>query len=715
MGADAVSAASDLNESLNKVKVVFGENSEEIIAWAKTTADSFGISEQAALESAGTFGNLFDAMKISSAAGAEMSTTLVELAADLASFNNADPSEVLQAMQSGLTGQIRPLRQYGIEISEAALQQEALAEGITKSTSEMTMAEKVQLRYALIMKQTGNAQGDFARTSDDLANMQRRLRAQFEDLQAHLGNLLLPTVLKVVSALNDLATVLLFLTGATEGWDQKAQDAAIHTAEWELSIASWAEKAAGHIPIIGTFVRGVQDISGAMSAAGDHTKLTGEQLDILAQNITGQSTAYETLRGNFRGVADDFLGFIDLAKEHIPKITREMNKIPKAFRDTGDALQEELPNIIGTVTTWKETFTLSPSELVKITKSWAQIAKTIASDLKEIGESDLKPRMREAIAALPPEMRDAWVRGNASQRAAIEKSIGDTYKIQDQMPALARQALQGGTGVGQSMAQGITAGINAGAPFIQAAATRAVQLAILAARTAADAHSPSKKMRELGHDLMEGLKDGIGDKDREVAQKLTDSIGKMLDAAKTALGDFKSKMRDFAGGISGGFSSFADLVGGFGKGENPLGIEDFLSSQLAGAQSFADVLDALKRQGASKGLLSQIAGAGPEGLGFAQALLQGGPELVAQASAQLAAINKIADHEGGVLSKDFFGNKMDKLQGRADRIAELLAEANRLQSGKGGDIILQLDGQVLARVTRNELLKLGNRNAGTGL
>jgi len=314
---------------------------------------------------------------------------------------------------------------------------------------------------------------------------------------------------------------------------------------------------------------------------------------------------------------------------------------------------------------------------------------------------------REAITAIKDLGKEAGLSGKE-----IRALVDDVKAGIGGATAFARQHAPE---IGAALAQGVVLGITTHSELISVAAAQAVHDAIAAAKREAEAESPSKKMAELGHDLMEGLKNGITDKDRQVAQAVTDSIGKMLDAAKSAISDFRSKMRDFAGGISGGFASFSDFVGGFGQGENPLGIQDFLSSQLAGAQGFADVLDALKRQGASKGLLSQIAGAGPEGLGFAQALLQGGPELVEQASQQLAAINRIADHEGGVLSKDFFGNKMDKLQGRADRIAELLAEANRLQSGQGGDITLVIDGKVLAKVTRDQLVKLGNRNAGTGL
>lgn len=394
------------------------------------------------------------------------------------------------------------------------------------------------------------------------------------------------------------------------------------------------------------------------------------------------------------------------------------SKFGRAGRDIRNAIVDDFASIPGTMTNVKQAFEISPQELVRLTNTWRQIGKRIANDLRIIGESDLKPAVRDAILQLPPEMRDAWVRGTDAQRAKIEAQTQKFLNIQDQIPKLAHQAEMGTTGIGRAMVDGLTAGADAQAGILNAKMTSIVKAAIEAARRAAAASSPSKKMIELGHDLMEGLKDGITDKDREVAQAFTDSVGKLLDVAKSALSDFRSKMRDFAGGISGGFSSFADLIGAFGAGTTEGATPDIaslLQTQLSGAQNFRDVLNALQRQGASKGLLSQIAGAGPEGLGFAQALLQGGPALVQQASQQLEAINKIADRTGKALSQDFFGDKMDKLVDRADRIKELLAEANRLQSGKGGDINLVLDGQLLAKVTRDQINKLADRNAGSGL
>lgn len=186
--------ASDLNESMSKVGVVFGDNADDIKAWAKTAAKSMGISEQAALESAGTFGNLFTAMEIGQGPAADMSTELVELASDLASFNNIDPAEALEKLRAGIVGEAEPLRTLGVNISAAATAQKALELGLVGVGEELTPAIKAQANYALILEQTSTAQGDFARTSDGMANQQRTLAATFQDTMAQLGQAFVPII-----------------------------------------------------------------------------------------------------------------------------------------------------------------------------------------------------------------------------------------------------------------------------------------------------------------------------------------------------------------------------------------------------------------------------------------------------------------------------------------------------------------------------------------
>lgn len=194
VGAFTANFASDLNESLSKVGVVFGDNADDIRNWAKSSAKSMGISQQAALESAGTFGNLFTAMEIGQKPAAEMSTELVELASDLASFNNIDPAEALEKLRAGIVGEAEPLRTLGVNISAAATEQKALELGIWDGVGALTAAQKAQANYALIMEQTSTAQGDFARTSDGMANQQRTLAATFQDTMAMLGQAFVPII-----------------------------------------------------------------------------------------------------------------------------------------------------------------------------------------------------------------------------------------------------------------------------------------------------------------------------------------------------------------------------------------------------------------------------------------------------------------------------------------------------------------------------------------
>lgn len=199
-----ISGASDLQESMSKNAAVFKEDAAGIEAWASTSATAMGQTKQQAIEAAASYGNLFQAFGLGREPARDMSKGLTELATDLASFNNTTVAEALAALQSGVSGETEPLKRYGIAINDVRLKEEAFRLGLIKSTKDaLTPAAKAQASYALIMADTSLAQGDFARTSDGLANKQKILSATVGDLRAKLGSALLPIVTRVVGALAD--------------------------------------------------------------------------------------------------------------------------------------------------------------------------------------------------------------------------------------------------------------------------------------------------------------------------------------------------------------------------------------------------------------------------------------------------------------------------------------------------------------------------------
>lgn len=218
IGAGVIKAASDMNETRNKAAVVFGDMTDSVMSWSKNSATAMGQSQQQALEAAGTLGNLFLTMGQGQEQAAGMSTKLVGLASDLASFNNANPADVLEAMRSGMVGMVEPLRRYGINMTEANVAQMAQKLGLVDANGVVSDAAKMQARYAIIMAQTTTAQGDFGRTSNELANSTRIAQAQLADAAAVLGVQLLPYVLDGVHFVSQLVSQFQLLSPEQQKW-----------------------------------------------------------------------------------------------------------------------------------------------------------------------------------------------------------------------------------------------------------------------------------------------------------------------------------------------------------------------------------------------------------------------------------------------------------------------------------------------------------------
>jgi hypothetical protein len=214
----AVKGASDLAETLSKVGVLFGDTAKDIEKFAGSAAKSLGQTKQQALDAAATFATFGKAAGLSGQDLSNFSIDFVKLASDLASFNNTSPEQAINAIGSALRGEAEPLRAYGVLLDDASLRQAALSLGIIKTTKEaLTPQQKVLAAQKLIFEQTGAAQGDFARTSDGLANQTKILTAQLENMKTEIGTALLPIVLQLATAFADnvIPQLQAFVAGLT--------------------------------------------------------------------------------------------------------------------------------------------------------------------------------------------------------------------------------------------------------------------------------------------------------------------------------------------------------------------------------------------------------------------------------------------------------------------------------------------------------------------
>lgn len=200
----SIKAASDLNETMSKVSVVFKNSTEAVMNWSSGTLKSIGLARLSALDMASTFGDMGTSMGLNVAEAAKMSMGLVNLTGDMASFKNIKPEEVHVALTSVYTGETESLKRLGIVMTETNLKQFAKTEGIKKEIREMTQAEKVQLRYAYVTKMSANSIGDFERTQASAANQMRIFQEGMKELATKIGSLLLPEFTKKLNLLNQL-------------------------------------------------------------------------------------------------------------------------------------------------------------------------------------------------------------------------------------------------------------------------------------------------------------------------------------------------------------------------------------------------------------------------------------------------------------------------------------------------------------------------------
>lgn len=218
--AQAVTGSNKYQEDLNLFTVALGQYADEAKEYAEYVSDIMGIDPAQWLRNQGIFNTLLTGFGDTAERAQLMSQNLTQLGYDLSSYANIPIEEAMLKLQSGISGELEPLRRLGYDLSQAKLQQTALNLGIKESVANMTQAEKAELRYYAIMTQVTTAQGDMARTLEAPANQLRILQAQLTQAARAIGNIfipalnaILPYAIAVVQVIREIANALANLAG----------------------------------------------------------------------------------------------------------------------------------------------------------------------------------------------------------------------------------------------------------------------------------------------------------------------------------------------------------------------------------------------------------------------------------------------------------------------------------------------------------------------
>lgn len=540
---DTISEASDLNETMTKSQRVFGDSNKVVTDFAANAATSLGQSKNSAIGAAATFGNLFRALKIGPPAAAKMSTSMVKLGTDLASFNNVSPEEALEAIRSGLVGETEPLRKFGVNMNDATLRAEAMKLGLLDAGSTggtaLDPAIKAQAAYALIMEQTKLAQGDFQRTSGGLANQQRILSAQWTDMKASIGGALLPIITKAAVFLTG---TLIPAVSELSDWIGPRFSAAVQTVSSFLGplvaqlgglFTSVSEGGAQTSGFINTLVTGFTDLyNSAKATFGPMVAFIMQQVGVIVEGIRANKTEIlQTLSTLFTIWKTYWTAIMEVIRFVWPVIK---TVISVAIKIIGDVIKVAMALINGQWgLAWQRVKTLVKDVLLgvlAIVRSiLGQIVPLALAGAKAIG-SAIWNGLRSEVSALPGQLKAILV------------------KLPEVVRGLAGLFVSAAKALGEAIIRGVIEGVGS----LGGALKDAVEDKIKGALDSVNPFSPIEvgAARLLGEPIVEGTLAGVAGLGPALQSAVESGMRAGLSGAPRALGTAGA-----GAGVAGGLGS----------------------------------------------------------------------------------------------------------------------------------------------------------------
>lgn len=546
---DAKDAASNLQEQISASEAIFGPAAATVQEFAKTAADSFGLSERAALQYANSFAVLFQNAGVNQQKAADFSVTLTKLAADIASLRNIAQEDVLVGLRSSLTGEVEPARRLGVLLNDVAVTQRAVALGMADANGKVDDGAKVLARLNIILEQTKTAQGDYARTSESAANAQRTLSAQFENFQAALGKTVTPAVAEVTGALGDMLNAVNKITGPLGGLGNILGKISVSPFYGLITSLVKTKDAAGDAEKAqADYAQTMEDVATAQRVATAETDRNTKALEAAERAALGLRSAQERLsdvrlsgQRSARSLAqteDELNELLDEGAVDAEKLARANEKLASSSDGVTRAQRDEVEAA--------RDLAAAHASVVEIQKELDELRKGTPADKLRQAELDVAD-------ALDEQTRSALDLAAAKEKANSLKSVGML-------------------GVGDTVAEGQDL---ARSQLEVSSATRQLERSSFAAK---DAQAELTRLQNVGKEGSKELK-AVQDKLADAQDVVRDRTQKVADAHTNVA---KAQQDEIAAGVE------------LAKAQE--GDPEFAERVAAARQGVADAHEATARQ-----------------------------------------------------------------------------------------------------------------------
>ena len=438
-GKQCLELGSDLAEVQNVVDVTFPKMTAQVDEFAKSAAQSFGLSETMAKQYTGTFGAMAKAFGFTEKQAYDMGSTLTGLAGDVASFYNISQDEAYTKLKSVFTGETESLKDLGVVMTQTALDSYAMANGFGKTTSAMSEAEKVALRYQFVQDKLSAAQGDFARTSGSWANQCRILSLQMQSLMATIGQGLINLFTPIIRVINTVIGKLATLANAFKSFTEL-----ITGNKSSGSDSSGVAAVAGAADDAGT---GLENASDSASNLASNTDKVGQaaqnaakkmkalmgfdkinKLDSQSDSTSGSSSSPSTGTGGTGalGSAVDFGNLaegdtvLDKTSKSAQKLAELLKKLWKPFQDAWNAEGKKTLDAVDYA--FRSIGKLAKSVGKSLVSVWTNGTGTkMLTTMLQIGQNVLK-----TIGNITTQLDKAWNKNNVG--TGIIQAIANIYQ-----------------------------------------------------------------------------------------------------------------------------------------------------------------------------------------------------------------------------------------------------------------------------------------------